>query len=276
MMTKPISVIAGGTHADGLTANSLVIIPDAAYIELISFTHPESHYPPSSPNYDARHRHPFANKESGWVAYAFLGAPGTVPPLSTWLNERLQSVGSAARYAPEAPLGRKRPDGVEIRAEITMPTQWAEKEGACPCRSFVAMSRRASCGCVRVHPDVPTQPASNTKHPNGALGIAHLRLLAPPNAFAALSAELTAITGEAPIENSAREHVWLLDLPGAIVPKWHPRLMLCEPDMSDEAQARFVRTHGAGLFELGYTSMKVVGSGDSTALHYTLPYCYHI
>jgi hypothetical protein len=57
--------------------------------------------------------------------------------------------------------------------------------------------------------------------------------------------------GEAPVENSAREHVWLLGLPGNIAPKWHPRLVLCEPDMSDEVQARFVRTHGAGLFELG-------------------------
>jgi hypothetical protein len=98
---------------------------------------------------------------------------------------------------------------------------------------------------------VPSQPASNSKHPNGALGIAHLRVLAPSSVFSTVSAELVAIVGEAPIEKSTREHVWLLYLPGNITPKWHPRLVLCEPDMSDEAQVQFVRTHGAGLFELG-------------------------
>ena len=63
------------------------------------------------------------------MAYAFLGAAGTVPPLSTLLNERLQSVDSAAQYAPEAPLVRRRPDGIEIRAQVTTPTQWAEEGG---------------------------------------------------------------------------------------------------------------------------------------------------
>jgi hypothetical protein len=48
-----------------------------------------------------------------------------------------------------------------------------------------------------------------------------------------------------------RELVWLLDLPGQVTPKWHPQLVLCEPDIEDEAELRFVHTHGAGLFEVG-------------------------
>jgi len=104
-------------------------MPDGAYLELISFTHPESHYPPSSPTRDARCRQPWANKACGWVAYAFLGAPRATPPLSALLNERLTYAGSRTRYAPEDAGGRTRPDGVEIRWEITPPVRWAEKEG---------------------------------------------------------------------------------------------------------------------------------------------------
>jgi Glyoxalase-like domain len=104
-------------------------MPDGAYLELISFLHPESHYPRSSPSYDARSRHPWANKQCGWLAYAFLGAPGATPPLSAVLNERLQTVGSDVRYSPEVAGGRKRPDGVELRWEITTHSEWAEKEG---------------------------------------------------------------------------------------------------------------------------------------------------
>ena len=76
-------------------------------------------------------------------------------------------------------------------------------------------------------------------------------MLAPPSVFAGVATELTAIVGEAPIENSESELVWLLELPGQVTPKWHPQLVLCEPDVDDEAELRFVQTHGAGLFELG-------------------------
>ena len=89
-------------------------------------------------------------------------------------------------------------------------------------------------------------------------------MLAPPSAFEGVAAELTAIVGEPPIkadkdyweeeENGGRprELVWLLDLPGQVAPsKWHPRLVLCEPDVENEAESRFVQSHGAGLFEVG-------------------------
>jgi len=98
---------------------------------------------------------------------------------------------------------------------------------------------------------VPTRPASNMEHPNGAQSIAHLRVLAPPLVFPGVTTELTAIIGEAPIEISPTERAWLLDIPGQVTPKWHPHLILCVPDVDDEAELRFVQTHGAGLFEIG-------------------------
>jgi hypothetical protein len=49
--------------------------------------------------------------------------------------------------------------------------------------------------------------------------------------------------GEPPIEvlqeeerddSAPRELVWLLDLPGQVTHRWHPQLLLCEPDIEDE------------------------------------------
>ena len=89
-------------------------------------------------------------------------------------------------------------------------------------------------------------------------------MLAPPSVFPGVANELTAIVGEPPIEmvhgdddeeeegeEPLRELVWLLDLPGQVTPRWHPQLVLCEPDVDNEAELRFVQTHGAGLFEVG-------------------------
>ena len=105
-------------------------MPDGAYIELLSFTHPESHYPPSSPSHESRCRQQWANKACGWVAYAFLGAPSSMPPLSALLNERLRDEGSNTRYEAEVAGGRRRTsDGIESRWEITQPARWSEKVG---------------------------------------------------------------------------------------------------------------------------------------------------
>jgi len=76
-------------------------------------------------------------------------------------------------------------------------------------------------------------------------------VLASPLVFPGVLTELTAIIGEEPIDLSPSERAWLLDLPGQVTPKWHPHLILCVPDVDDEAELRFVQTHGAGLFEIG-------------------------
>jgi hypothetical protein len=52
-------------------------------------------------------------------------------------------------------------------------------------------------------------------------------------------------------DSAPRELVWLLNLPGQVTPRWHPQLLLCEPDIEDEQELLFVQTHGAGLFKVG-------------------------
>ena len=73
---------------------------------------------------------------------------------------------------------------------------------------------------------------------------------------------MTDIVGEPRIEvdkdreedvGRPRELAWLLDLPGqdqVTPPKWHPRLVLREPDIEDQTELRFVQTHGAVLLKL--------------------------
>ena len=79
-------------------------------------------------------------------------------------------------------------------------------------------------------------------------------------AFATVTAELMAIVGVPPVgvdgeeAGQRRDLVWLLDLSGQsqVTPsKWHPQLVLREPDIQDEAELRFVWAFSAGLFEVG-------------------------
>jgi hypothetical protein len=65
---------------------------------------------------------------------------------------------------------------------------------------------------------------------------------------AGVTNELTAIVGEPSIEmlqkeaveSEPRELVWLLNLPGQVTPRWHPQPVLCEPNIEDKAELRFV------------------------------------
>ena len=84
-------------------------------------------------------------------------------------------------------------------------------------------------------------------------------MLAPPSEFAGVTNELTATVGEPSIEvlqeegddSEPRELVWLLNLPGQVTPRWHPQPVLCEPNIEDEAELRFVQIHRAELFRVG-------------------------
>ena len=78
-------------------------------------------------------------------------------------------------------------------------------------------------------------------------------MLAPPSVFEDVLAELMAIVGEPPIDVDAdkddweenggwpRELMWSLDLPGqTMLPKWHPHMVLCDPDIEKVVEMRYV------------------------------------
>lgn len=95
------------------------VFQDGVYLELISFTHPASHYPPGSPERRERESIPWASKSPGWIDYAFLGSSTT--SISHIINERARQDGSGAEYLPEQKGGRQRPDGNELVWVISAP-----------------------------------------------------------------------------------------------------------------------------------------------------------
>ncbi|THH20052.1 hypothetical protein EW146_g1242 [Bondarzewia mesenterica] len=218
------SVIPGGTHAGGLTANTLIILPDGTYLELIAFTHPAEHYPPGTPERTARD-----------------------PPLSSVINGRAEKEGSQVRYTAEVDGGRKREDGEVLEWVITAPKDWGDQIGGSKLPFF--------CGDVTPRGlRVPTSPPSNTQHSNGTKSVAHLRVLSPSTSFDELSSSICSITGDPPIVISSTEHTWFLDsLPGAGGNGGsHTRLVITVPKEGDHKEIGFVETHGAGIYEIGF------------------------
>jgi len=242
-------VIPGGTHADGLTANALVVLKDGVYLELISFTHPPSHYPPSSPSREKRDSHRWASKLPGWIDYAFLGNGSlTTDRISDIINEKANET----LYEPEQPGGRTRPDGEVLQWVITAPAGSSTRTGILPffCGDVTPRSRR-----------VPLDPPSNADHSNAALGIAHIRVLVSGEIFTTTVEEFNSIVGDNPQSTSEIESTWTLDtLHGSSA----TRLILNTPRNSDEHD--FLRESSSGIYEVAFWVEK--GDGGTVTTPY--------
>ena len=114
------------------------ILSDGAYIELISFTHPVGFYPPESPERKAREAHKWGKAPPGWIDYAFLGfgssnpAPDNSSDLADVINERAATQGASTKYDATVPGGRIRPDGKELKWQITAPSVDRHGQGLLP------------------------------------------------------------------------------------------------------------------------------------------------
>ncbi|KIJ17034.1 hypothetical protein PAXINDRAFT_130525 [Paxillus involutus ATCC 200175] len=240
------TVTPGGTHAGGLTANALVILGDGAYLELISFTHPASHYPPGSPDRQKRDANPWAWKEPGWIDYAFLGS--STVSISGIINERAKQDGSGVRYVPEVDGGRVREDGKVLKWVISAPDE-VRVRGTVPffCGDVTPRSWR-----------VPIEPPSNSEHPSGVHGVAHVRLLAGPESLGGLSAQLASVVGDPPQANTMRtEYIWKLKTPSGVSGARKPLLILSTPKNDDEEA--YLDARGPGIFEIAFS----VGQGGT-------------
>ncbi|KAF4614453.1 hypothetical protein D9613_003318 [Agrocybe pediades] len=246
-------VLPGGTHADGLTANALVVFADGVYLELISFTHPASHYPAGSPERKQRDNHTWAQKSPGWIDYAFLGNGSHTESISATINERSRKEGSGVVYNPEQDGGRTRPDGQILKWLISGPQP--EQRGILPffCGDVTPRSLR-----------VPDQPASNTKHPSTTRGIAFVRILVKPPLFQSTSRQLTSVVGSSPTISTNVEYAeWVLDTThggGAA----QPRLLLAVPSNNDESSFLESIATGSGIYEVAFHVEPGTKSGSET------------
>ncbi|THH05307.1 hypothetical protein EW145_g4891 [Phellinidium pouzarii] len=253
-------VTPGGTHADGLTENALVILADTTYLELISFTHEPTYYTPGSSERAARDAHAWAGKVPGWIDFALLGfgtsnpapksynlssaTPSTktleeqVFDLSDLINARAAREGSGAVYTP-----------TRLTLSVT---------GGVSFRSSVEMSHN---GNLENDPiiKVPVSRTSTT-HPNTSRSVAYLRLHAPATVYPDITKQIMSVIGVPPTVASPTESSWELQAPkhpDAIldysIPRHNipaaPRLVLSSTEPhSDESIAET----GRGVIEIAF------------------------
>lgn len=114
------SVIPGGTHADGLTYNALIILPDGVYVELIAFVEDVSSYPEGSTERRARQTHWWADKEQGWIDWSHLA-------LDRAIGGEINNRAGKDVYREPQEGGRKRADGEELKWRVTFPQEQFER-----------------------------------------------------------------------------------------------------------------------------------------------------
>lgn len=242
-------VLPGGTHAGGLTENALVVLQDGAYLELISFTHPASHYPPGSPERQKRDANPWASKDPGWIDYAFLGSSGT--SISELINARAKKDKSRIRYDPEVDGGRERNDGKVLKWRISAPSQDTGR-GVAP----------FFCGDVTPREwRVPLDLPSNAEHPSGVLGIAYIRILVEDSDLPDIKANMTSVVGRSPVSNTSRRATWVLDTPRTDVAGGKPRLIISVPETADERWT--LRERGEGIYEVAFLVRSGMKAGQA-------------
>jgi len=233
-------VVPGGTHSGSFTANALVLFQDGVYLELISYIHPPSSYPPDSPERRKRESSRWANAPPGWVDYACLGtgSESESQSISRIINARAEIDGSGVHYNPEVKGGRERWDGRVVKWIISGPD---DKHGNGMLPFF--------CGDVTPRQWRVPSDNSNTHHPSTALGVAHIRVLADSEAFTSISRQLTTVIGTQPILSTDEEVIWALETVTSVVRQEGARLILSLPE--DEEEETFVGTKKSGIYEVG-------------------------
>jgi hypothetical protein len=150
----------GGTHADNLTTNTLILLADGCYIELISYI-PQTH----TPEIEQHWWGPDVGRK-GWADWCLT----TPTPAAENFEERLG--GKEGAYAEPKAGARKRPDGVEVKWAVTFPrgeNGGQDKRGRVPffCHDDPITAR---------HLRVPITE-ERTKHVCDALGVLSLTVL---------------------------------------------------------------------------------------------------
>lgn len=156
LFTKNFTITPGGFHADGLTSNSLILLADGCYIELISFINRD-------PNIVARHWWGPDVNFTGWKDWCLTNGQ---TPESNW--ESLG--GNSGSHTSPIRGGRQRPDGVDVQWAVTFPqgeTEGQATRGRVPFFCHDVTSRQ-----LRVPID-----DEKTKHACGALGVGQLTII---------------------------------------------------------------------------------------------------
>ncbi|KAF1997394.1 hypothetical protein P154DRAFT_524893 [Amniculicola lignicola CBS 123094] len=149
------TLFPGGSHTDNLTANTLILLQDGCYLELVCFL-------PSPANAEGIENHwwgPDA-KRKGWTDWCLTS-------LSAEQNyARLESSGKETHEKPVYGE-RKRLDGQDVKWSVTFPVGGQAGRGKVPFFCHDVTDRE-----LRVPID-----KENTKHPSGVVGVKELNII---------------------------------------------------------------------------------------------------
>lgn len=173
--TDNFTISPGGFHADGATSNSLILIADGCYIELISFI-----------NRDAAPSHWWGPDASfvGWKDWCLTNSK---TPESNY--EKIKESHGKPIHG-----GRKRADGVDVKWAVTFPS--GDKGGQ-------DVRGRIPFFCHDITPRSVRVPLNdeNTAHACGALGVRQLTVIARDrNVLGETRRTYTSILGDDGIE----------------------------------------------------------------------------
>lgn len=190
-------VVRGGTHADGLTSNALIVFLDGVYIELIQFEPaPASGSGENQHDFETRRKqHWWYNSRPGWIDWCLLdgisdGAIESINDNARRLRESAEEElksekggeGETKVVAPrllyQSPVegGRRTTAGDDIRWKVTFPSPPSSSSG----------SSRLPVGNVRSHvpfwcadltPRDKRVPMTYAHHENQSPGIAEITLI---------------------------------------------------------------------------------------------------
>ncbi|KAF2193512.1 hypothetical protein K469DRAFT_728723 [Zopfia rhizophila CBS 207.26] len=147
-LTHSFTLTPGGRHAGNLTANTLILLSDGCYIELISFI-------TSDPSLVASHWWGPDPARRGWTDWCLI-TPGTSA------SENYKSISET--HATPVSGGRKRPDGKEVTWSVTFPSS---------ANGGQAIRGKIPFFCHDTTPRDLRVPLSDesTTHPCGAFGV---------------------------------------------------------------------------------------------------------
>ncbi|TID13942.1 hypothetical protein E2P81_ATG07009 [Venturia nashicola] len=229
-LTSAFTIYPGGTHADGKTVNSLVLLESGVYLEFIAFVDDDP-----------------ANKEGHWWGKK---TPGSIIDfaLTSDSAEEVETVRKAlltvqigelvVGYEQSKNGGRRRPDGTSVEWTVTFPSPSVER-GTVPfwCHDITPRQLR-----------VPVQSAKEaTQHPSRTVGVSKLIMVVSPGSFVDLGKIYAEILGREGVQGEGgMEFVVEQPLPNQI-----PSKLILRQASSAEEKA-MVATNGGmvGIWEI--------------------------
>ncbi|PNY29783.1 Uncharacterized protein TCAP_00304 [Tolypocladium capitatum] len=195
-LRESFTVAPGGTHADGLTCNSLILFEDGVYIELIAFF--------DDIDADRRSKHRWGRLKEGTVvdwAYTLRHESDFAA-----VRQRVDDAQAGLTYSDAVSGGRTKPDGTVLKWAVAVARDAqgnASRPGSLPFWCLDRTNRQ-----LRVPYE---QDDGQTQHPCGARGVSSLALAVPEQEATALGRVYDAIHGRSSTAGSG--HGWRFGVP---------------------------------------------------------------